>query len=415
MLRPRIAASLAVAVLALTACESGTTTESSGSTSRPSTSASSGPSSSSTSGGSATSSTTTATAPVVSECVRTVADAMTPEQQAGQLLMVALTPEMGQGGLDAQLADGLGGMVYLGGWTGRPTVAAASAHLQRQAPRVDGNRVGVLVAADQEGGEVQQLTGEGFSTIPSGREQGAMDPADLTADATTWGSELKAAGVNVNLAPTTDTVPADVGRANGPIGAFGREYGSTPSAAGQGASAFAKGMTAAGVRPTAKHFPGIGRITGNTDATATGIDDPTATTKDPHLAAFRSVLRSAPSLVMVSNARYPKIDAKNQAPFSRAIITGMLREDLGFDGVVVTDDVGAAKAVADVPVGQRATRFIAAGGDIVLTADASQTATMTSAIVRRAGSDEGFADQVEASVVRVLTLKEDMGLLRCGS
>jgi beta-N-acetylhexosaminidase len=241
-----------------------------------------------------------------------------------------------------------------------------------------------------------------------------MSPAELQRRATAWGTELKNAGVNVNLAPTTDTVPAEIGRANGPIGQYGREYGATPKTVGQGAAAFAKGMQAAGVTPTTKHFPGIGRIQGNTDSTAEGITDTTATTKDPHLAPFAEVIKTTPTIVMIGNARYPKLDATNQAPFSSTIITGLLREQMGFDGVVITDDVGVAKAVADVPVGARATRFVAAGGDIVLTADARQTETMTKALEDRMASDEKFAAKVEAAVTRVLTLKEEMGLLTCG-
>ena len=363
---------------------------------------------------SATQSSPTAGGPSASACVSSARDAMTRQQHAGQLLMVALTPDMGQAGLDAQIEGGLGSMLYLGGWTGSSTVAAASAHLQEHALQLDGATVGLLVAADQEGGEVQQLTGQGFSMIPSGRDQGAMSPAELERQATAWGQELKLAGVNVNLAPTTDTVPAEIGRANGPIGQYGREYGATPAAAGQGAVAFAKGMHAAGVMPTTKHFPGIGRIQGNTDSTAEGITDTTATTKDPHLSPFDAVISASPTIVMIGNARYPKLDADNQAPFSQKIITDLLREQMGFDGVVITDDVGVAKAVADVPVGERATRFVAAGGDIVLTADATQTETMTQALVDAMAADEEFAEQVEASVSRVLALKEEMGLLRCG-
>ena len=75
---------------------------------------------------------------------------------------------------------------------------------------------------------------------------------------------------------------------------------------------------------------------------------------------------------MVSSARYPRLDPEHQAMFSKAIVTDLLRHRMGFDGVVITDDVGAAAAVASVPVGERATRFIAAGGDIVLTANAAQ-------------------------------------------
>ena len=308
--------------------------------------------------------------------------------------------------------QGLGSMLYLGGWQDRSTVAAASQHLQEVAPTVDGTKVGMLVAADQEGGEVQQLTGTGFTPMPSGLEQ-AQD-ADLRASAQAWGSELKQAGVNVNLAPVADTVPADIGRANEPIGKWGRQYGSTPEAAGKGSLAFARGMQDAGVEPTVKHFPGIGRITGNTDLQATGITDSTATTKDPYLAPFAETIEGGTKIVMIGSARYSKIDGETPALFSQKIVTGMLREDMDFDGVVITDDVGAAKAVAATPVPERATKFVAAGGDIVLTADPSQVPTMVSAIEAKAKGDTAFGKQVTASVTRVLTLKEDMGLLRCG-
>ncbi|WP_114203056.1 glycoside hydrolase family 3 N-terminal domain-containing protein [Janibacter anophelis] len=337
---------------------------------------------------------------------------MTPTQQAGQLIMAAMQPGPATSLDPAISQQGLGSMLYLGGWQGSSTVAAASSHLQEVSPTVDGTKVGMLVAADQEGGEVQQLTGEGFTELPSGLEQ-AQDP-DLRSSAKAWGAELERAGVNVNLAPVADTVPAEIGRANEPIGKWGRQYGSTPQAAGKGALAFARGMQDAGVEPTVKHFPGIGRITGNTDLTATGISDTTATTKDPYLAPFAQNIEGGTRIVMVGSAHYPKIDGETPALFSDKIVTGMLREDLGFDGVAITDDVGAAKAVAATPVGERATKFIAAGGDIVLTADPAQVPTMVTAIQDEAKGDPAFAQQVTASVTRVLTLKEDMGLLRCG-
>jgi beta-N-acetylhexosaminidase len=117
---------------------------------------------------------------------------------------------------------------------------------------------------------------------------------------------------------------------------------------------------------------------------------------------------------MVSSARYPRIDAENLAMFSKAVVTGVLRGRLGFDGVVITDDVGAAKAVAAVPVGERATRFIAAGGDIVLTANAGQAPTMRAAMQARMKASPAFARQVNSSVERVLALKVRLGLASCG-
>jgi len=95
---------------------------------------------------------------------------------------------------------------------------------------------------------------------------------------------------------------------------------------------------------------------------------------------FATGIRAGAPLVMVSSARYARIDPANAAMFSRAVVTDLLRGRLGYRGVVITDDVGLARAVATVPVGQRATRFIAAGGDIVLTARPSQAPAMLAAI-----------------------------------
>ena len=337
---------------------------------------------------------------------------MSDTQQAGQLIMAAMQPGPATG-LDPYISEqGLGSMLYLGGWKGSDAVTAASEHLQDVAPTVDGTKVGMLIAADQEGGEVQQLTGSGFTTIPSGLEQ--AEDADLRDSAKGWGTELKNAGVNVNLAPTTDTVPDDIGRANEPIGKWSRQYGSTPKAASKGADDFARGMQDAGVEPVTKHFPGIGRITGNTDLTAEGTADETATTKDPYLAPFADNIEGGTQIVMVGSARYPKIDGDTPALFSEKIVTDLLREQMGFDRLVVTDDVGAAKSVAATPVGERATKFVDAGGDMVLTAEPSQVSTMVDALTAKAEEDEAFATKMDASVTRVLTLKEDMGLLDCG-
>ncbi len=388
----------AAAVLALVGCGTSGSGEST-------TSDSSSTSTSSAKGGPSSSSEGTA-------CVARVREAMTPTQQAGQLVMAAMQPGPASA-LDEQITrQGLGGMVYLGGWEGRETVAAASRHLQQVAPTVDGTKVGLLVAADQEGGEVQQLTGAGFSTIPSGLEQSRLP--DLTGSAKTWGKELAAAGVNVNLAPVADTVPSEVGTSNDPIGQWDRQYGSHPDTVGIDAAEFATGMLAADVQPTVKHFPGIGRITGNTDLTAEGISDRKMTTSAAHLRPFEKVIDAGAQIVMVGSARYPRIDGDTPAIFSEKIVSGMLREDLGFDEVVVTDDVGVAKSVAATPVGERATKFVAAGGDIVLTAEASQVPTMVEALTTKGAEDPAFAKQLTASVTRVLTLKEDMGLLRCG-
>jgi beta-N-acetylhexosaminidase len=209
-----------------------------------------------------------------------------------------------------------------------------------------------------------------------------MKPAELTREATSWATELKAAGVNVNLAPVTDTVPKEIGKANEPIGRWGRQYGSTPEAVSRSATAFLEGMLDGGIEGTVKHFPGLGRVRNNTDFSSTGITDSVATTKDPFLQPFADGIEAGAGLVMMASARYPQ--ARQGQP----------RDVLG-------EDRHGAAARADglrgrrhhrrrqragpgrVPVGDRAVRHVAAGGDIVLTGAASDADEMLEALAAR--------------------------------
>jgi len=250
--------------------------------------------------------------------------------------------------------------------------------------------------------------------LPNALRQGSLERTTLRTQAEGLGRELAAAGVNVDLAPVADTVAADFAARNGPIGKYSRQYGSDPAAVADDVATVVDGLQAAGIVATAKHFPGLGRVSGNTDSTAAGITDEVTTATDPYLVPFQRAIAHNVGMVMVSSARYPKLDATHQAMFSEPIVTGLLRTTLGFGGVVITDDVGAAQAVAAVPVGERATRFVAAGGDIVLTAVPAQIPVMATAVLTRTQADPAFAAKVDAAATRVLTLKAAYGLLRCG-
>lgn len=344
-----------------------------------------------------------------------IVDRLTPAERAGQLLMVGLDVKAGRNSLDSLVTGRhLGGVVLLGGWyDGSASVRSTTNHLASLGSARTTGGLGLLLAADQEGGNVQQLRGAGFTRIPSALDQGSLSPRDLTAAATSWGRELERAGINVNLAPVADTVPNSVGTANQPIGRWGREYAHDAARVATMSVAFLKGMHAAGVATSVKHFPGLGRITGNTDLTARGITDSVTTTHDPYLEPFAAGIGAGTDLVMVGSAIYSRIDPGVNAVFSQRIVSGLLRDQLGYRGVVITDDVGAAKAVAAVPAGQRAVRFVAAGGDIVLTARPGTVPAMHDALTARMRTDPAFADLVEAAVTRVVTLKVARGLASC--
>jgi len=332
---------------------------------------------------------------------------MTLRQRVGQLLMVDCPTSGLTGGTEQAVRTYHVGSVILDGTTyaGRAEMAALTGQLRGLAPR----HVGLLVSTDQEGGVVQRLQGPGFSRIPSGVRQGTVAPATLRADARRWGGQLRAAGVNVNLAPVLDVVPSGFG-ANPPIGDLDREYGHTPAAVTAHGIAVARGMLTAGVAPTVKHFPGLGRVHGNTDLTS-GVTDIVTTTADPFLNPFKAAVRDGMPIVMMSTAIYARLDPGVPAAFSRKIVTGLLRELMGFHGVVISDDLGGAAQVANVSIGQRAVRFVGAGGDVVLTVDAGQAQPMTAALVAAARRSPAFRAKVNAAALRVLKLKQRLGLL----
>jgi beta-N-acetylhexosaminidase len=335
---------------------------------------------------------------------------MSLAERVGQLFMVAASATGVDPGAVTAVTSYHVGSLYLAGPTSLSVsqTAAITATLQQQV----GTGPPLFISSDQEGGEVQRFTGPGFSHIPSALIQGTIVPATLQAQTTVWGRQLAAAGVNLDLAPVFDTVPsAAAAQNNPPIGGFDREFGYTPATVAAHGVAVARGLAGAGVAACAKHFPGLGRVTANTD-TSSGVVDSVTTRHDAYLAPFAAAVNADTPFVMTSTAIYARIDPANPAAFSPTIVQGMLRGDLGFDGVIVSDDLGNAQQVAAVPVADRALRFLAAGGDLVLTLDNRQTATMVGAVLSRAQADAAFRAQVAASALRVLLAKQRLGLLR---
>lgn len=349
-----------------------------------------------------------------SSCVERTVNAMSEAQRVGQLFMTAVSTTGMTATEAAAITQGKTGSVFLKVHTdaGTAAVKAVADKARALASPVDGATVGMLVSTDQEGGLVQVLNGPGFSVIPSAAAQGTSAPATLQKNAETWGRQLRAAGVTMNLAPVADTVPPALVNVNAPIGKLSREYGTDPATVASHSTAFLRGMAQAGVVATAKHFPGLGRVTGNTDTTA-GVVDSDTTGTDPFLQPFRAAVDAGVPFVMVSSATYSRIDPARQAVFSPVVMRGVLRGQLGFKGVIISDDLGQAVAVADRTPAQRALDFFAAGGNVLLTVRPSDIGPMTSAVLARLPNDAALRQDVDDSVRRVLTAKQNAGLLTC--
>ena len=336
---------------------------------------------------------------------------MSLAERVGQLFMVG-APAAGDGRQTLPLLRQFHvGSVVL---TGRSSLGVeATAHttavLQSEARSTSSVGLPLLIATDQEGGMVQVLGGPGFSSLPSALQQGATPVDSLRAQAQAWGFELHAAGVNVDLAPVLDVVPDSGAMSNAPIGAFDRQFGQDPANVAEHGLAFIQGMENAGVSPTIKHFPGLGRVNGNPDNSSAVTDDVTSR-HDAYLMPFAAAIRAGAPIVMVSTATYRLLDPNSPAAFSRTIVTGILRGDLSFTGLVISDDLGRAVQVRGWSPGERAVDFISAGGDLVLTVEPKVVPEMIAAVISKAQGDPVFRAQVDTAALRVLSAKRARGL-----
>lgn len=299
-------------------------------------------------------------------------------------------------------------------YSGTATIHAFSNAVQAHATTSATGGVRFFVAANQEGGEIQALRGPGFSTVPSAVTQGGLSTTELRADAAAWGRQLRDAGVNLDYAPVIDVVPPGTDAENAPIGALHREYGHHTATVSAHGVAFLQGMADAGVLTSAKHFPGLGRVSGNTDFVS-GVTDAQTTVGDPYLATFRAAIGAGVPLVMVATALYTKIDPSHLGAFSHVVVTDLLRHSLGYQGVVVSDEIGVAKAVSRIPLADRGIDVLLAGGDMVISKTVPPAIEMWRAIDARAAADTSFRALVDAAALRVLELKDREGLLPCSS
>lgn len=394
----------------------GSVPASTGATTAPVTSPAPGGSSSAV--GSATSGTTSSTAgspaptgsTAPSGSCSALAASLPLEQQVGQLYM------MGLDGASLTAAEGdtihrlgIGSVLVL---TNPPRGVAATAALAQQVQDAAADpTLPVLVSTDQEGGKIQRLKGEGFSNIPPATTQATWSTSRLQQSWQTWAAELARAGVHYDLAPDADLVrPADVSR-NAPVGMLHRNYGTSVEQVARADAAAVAGMRRAGVVASVKHFPGLGAVTTNTDFGA--ASDTTTSATSPSVQVFARAISTGVGSVMISSAVFRRIDANNPGVFSPQVITHLLRERLGYRGVVISDDLGAAAAVGNVPSAERGTRFLLAGGDLVIDASPDTVADMVANTLARARSDASFAGAVTASAARVLALKAEAGQVSC--
>ena len=311
---------------------------------------------------------------------------------AGETVMSPLTGPPSATLLTRVRAGELGGVILVGHWPSSAAMASATRQLQAAACAAGEP---LLIGVDQEGGAVRRLSWAAPFDTPAALGR-LGDTSRVEQEAAAAAAALRRAGVDIDFAPVTDTLTS----AKGFLGS--RSFGQDPAVVGSLAAAFVQGLQTAGIAATAKHFPGLGTATVNTDRRAVTIH-PAPGLLQRGLEPFRSAVDAGAKLVMISTAAYPALDASGKpAVFSAPIVTGLLRGTLGFHGVVVSDALDAPGAVRTPHATALA---IEAGVDILLyTSDRVSRQGYASLLADAAGSPALRAELTRAGA-RIRALK----------
>jgi beta-N-acetylhexosaminidase len=284
-------------------------------------------------------------------------------------------------------AGEMGGVILVGRWS-PAEMSATTAQLHAA-----GCAIGrpLLILVDQEGGFARRLTWA--QPDHSEGELGHLGIGETDLEAREAGVQLRAAGIDVDLAPVTDTL--------GPGGFLGyRSFGSDQAVVGALAVTYVRALQADRVAATAKHFPGLGSAKQNTD-------DSAVTVWQTQLEPFSQAVNAGVKLVMISSAAYPRLDpTRTPAVFSRPIVTTLLRQKLGFKGVVVTDalDAPAAARAPDAPA-----RALAAGVDLLLYTGSGAAHSAYLELARDADASPAVRANIAGAVARIHALERWLG------
>ncbi|MFG2024039.1 glycoside hydrolase family 3 protein [Streptomyces sp. NPDC048825] len=275
----------------------------------------------------------------------------------------------------------------------------ASLTAQLRAERDD-----VLVAIDEEGGDVTRLEVRTGSSFPGNHALGAVDDVALTREvAAELGRRLAACGVNLNWAPSAD-INSDPG--NPVIGV--RSFGADASLVARHTAAYVGGLQSAGVAACAKHFPGHGDTAVDSHHALPRIDAELSVLQARELAPFRAAIEAGTRAVMTAHIVVPALDPERPATLSPRILTGLLREELGYDGLIVTDGMEMQAVSGTYGIERGSVLAIAAGADAICVggglADDETVLRLRDALVAAVRSGELAEERLADAAARVRAL-----------
>lgn len=304
----------------------------------------------------------------------------------------------------AKLARGaqLGGLLvgpedWFGTFKGRTLLS------RLRAQSAAGGRIPPLIVGVQEGGVYRAYPG--LPPALGQREIAATnDPAKAIEWAASTGRAMAKAGFDLNLAPIADVATLDSALSD-------RAFSDDPELVTAMTAASVRGCRDSGLACATPYFPGLGAASGSTtDGPATvGLDAATLDVRD--LAPFRAAIAEKVPAIVVSLALYAAYDPVTPGALSPAIASGLLREELGFKGVAISDDLSAGGPATGLPATEAAVQALASGIDLVVVSDPAEAGRVREAVLKAARSGAIPQDRLKEAIARVLSLKQRLGLL----
>ncbi|MGH3904665.1 MAG: glycoside hydrolase family 3 N-terminal domain-containing protein [Pseudonocardiaceae bacterium] len=314
-------------------------------------------------------------------------------RRLAQLLMVGVDPSGPAQARDVVAAEQVGG-IFVGGTATGLLTGDALAKVQEIA------QWPVAVAVDDEGGRVQRFD-EIAGQIPSARQMAAtMTPKQVRELARQRGAALWASGVTVDFAPTVDVSSQPDDEVIGD-----RSFASDPEVVVRYAGAFAQGLRDSGVLPVFKHFPGHGRADGDSHK-GTVTTPPIAELQRSDLLPYRRLLGSGASAVMVGHLDVPGLTAPSVPASISPVAVAMLRDEFGYRGLVISDDLGAMRAITDrMDLPEAVLTSLAAGVDIALWTTYEPPGEVLDHLEQAVGTGVLPQSRVDDAALRVLHAK----------
>jgi beta-N-acetylhexosaminidase len=328
------------------------------------------------------------------------------EVRVAQLLLVGFPGTEPTASSLAMARAGVGGLLLLGpNVASGDQVAALVAALQAEAP------LPLIVAIDEEPGRIGRLARAGIiDGSPTARDLGRREPEAVAQVAGRIARDLAGLGITMNLAPVLDVTGAAAG---GVIG--DRSFGSRPDVVTTAGRAFIAGTVEAGVTPVAKHFPGHGETTVDSHTSLPRIGASRAALRKRALPPFAAAIEDGVPAVMLGHLLAPALDPKRPATLSRPIIEGLLRDELGFDGVAVADDLamGALDRWGDLP--RRTELAVAAGIDLAIVLDDRAVPDVIAGLLEAVEAGRLPESRVDEAFLRIARLKGLPGYEGCAA